>query len=72
MRSQTWRRFYFRGKKWPKMCLKLNRKGKKGLDKGLVWELLAPGYGLLFRFKTLNFGGSKHFHLFRFEVNFMK
>ena len=53
MRSWTWRRFHFRGKKCPKMCLKINP-SVKPRDIGIVWELLTPGFGLLLRPKKID------------------
>ena len=45
---KTWWRFYFRGpERCPKMCLKINWSVKTPWQLGLLWEFLAPGYGLL-------------------------
>ena len=45
-RSYTWRRFHFRVKRCPKMCLKINRSVKTPLHRPSM-ELFAPGYKLL-------------------------
>ena len=45
-RSYTWRRFHFRVKKCPKMCLKINRSVKTPLHRPSM-ELFAPDYKLL-------------------------
>ena len=47
----AWWIFHFRVKNCPKMCLKINRSVKTPWHRPSrlqVWELLAPGYGLLY------------------------
>ena len=47
LRSKSWRRFHFRGKNCPKMCLKIMNQSVKRRDISVLWTLLAPDYRLL-------------------------